>query len=159
MKTVKALATLAFVAAASQSNAKARSQATITIHAPVEKVWRLVVDVDNWPKWNKAVSTAHLEGPLATGSSFEWKSGGLGIRSIFREIAPLRRLTWTGQTVGTHAVHAWVFATTDKGVVVTTTETFDGWLPTIMPRTMQRTLDETLPALLASLKAAAEQHR
>ncbi len=159
MKALKALATgVLMTVAASPADAKARSEAAITIHAPIETVWGLVVAIDNWPKWNKAVSRARLEGPLAIGSSFRWTSGGLGIRSTFREIVPMRRLAWTGQTLGTNAVHAWTFKTTEAGVVVTTTETFDGWLPTIMPRTMQRTLDQTLPALLASLKAAAEQH-
>jgi hypothetical protein len=42
-------------------------------------------------------------------------------------------------------------------VKVTTTETFDGWMPRLMPRTMQKMLDDTLPKLLASLKRAAEQ--
>ena len=68
----------------------------------------------------------------------------------------MERLSWTDQTIGTKAVHAWTFRNTETGVVVTTTERFDGWLPAIMTSAMQKTLDETLPALLASLKAAAE---
>jgi hypothetical protein len=44
-----------------------------------------------------------------------------------------------------------------KGVVVTTPERFDSWLPAILPRTMQKTLEDTLPALLLSLKVAAEK--
>jgi uncharacterized protein YndB with AHSA1/START domain len=145
--------------AAASAGAAARSQATITIDAPIDRVWALVVDVDHWPDWNKAVGAAHLKGPVAKGSVFEWKSGGLAIRSTFQDVAPMRRLSWTGQTIGTRAVHAWAFVTTDKGVVVTTTETFDGWLPAILPGVMQKTLDDTLPALLTSLKAAAEKDR
>jgi uncharacterized protein YndB with AHSA1/START domain len=158
---MNALGTLAaatiVVAAAAPAAARIRSQATITIRAPVERVWALVVDVDHWPDWNKAVETAHLEGPVARGSVFKWKSGGMGIRSTFQEIAPMQSLSWTGKTLGTSAIHSWTFKATDKGVVVTTTETFDGWLPAIMPGAMRKMLDETLPALLASLKAAAEK--
>jgi uncharacterized protein YndB with AHSA1/START domain len=152
-------ATTVMVAAASPVIAKARSEATITIHAPIEKVWALIVDVDRWPRWNKAVQAARLDGPVAKGSVFTWTSGGLGIRSVFQEVAPYERLSWTGRTFGTRAVHAWALKSTHGGVVVTTTETFDGWLPTLMPGAMQKTLDQTLPALLASLKAAAEHPR
>jgi uncharacterized protein YndB with AHSA1/START domain len=146
----------ALIAAAPQVTAKAMSQSTIVIDAPLEKVWRLVVDIDRWPAWNTAVESARLDGVLEVGAVFNWKSGGLGIRSTIREIDPMRRLVWTGKTIGTSAVHSWLFKATARGVEVTTSETFDGWLPSVMPRTMQRKLDETLPALLKSLKAAAE---
>jgi hypothetical protein len=144
-------------AANSQSAAKARSQAEILIKAPLETIWALVVGIDRWPEWNDAVETASLEGPFERGAVFRWKSGGLRIQSTIQEIRVLRRLVWTGKTIGTSAVHSWTFEDADNGVLVTTTETFDGWLPTIMPRTMQRKLDETLPALLMSLKAVAER--
>jgi uncharacterized protein YndB with AHSA1/START domain len=158
MKNVATLASAAAViATAPQVSAKAMSQASIVIHAPLQTVWRLVVDVDRWPKWNSAVESAHLDGVLEDGAIFDWKSGGLGIRSTVREIDPMRRLVWTGKTIGTSAVHSWTFEATERGVEVTTSETFDGWLPSLMPRTMQKKLDETLPALLASLKAAAER--
>ena len=158
MNVFKALVPAAIiVAAATPASARARSQATITINAPIEKIWALVVDIDQWPQWNKAVESAHLEGHLVKGAVFNWRSGGLGIRSTVQDIAPLERLSWTGRTIGTRALHSWAFKTTDRGVVVTTTETFDGWLPTIMPGTMQKKLDDTLPALLASLKVAAER--
>jgi uncharacterized protein YndB with AHSA1/START domain len=145
------------IPAADQVRAKAASQATIIIAAPIETVWRLVVDIDRWPAWNSAVESAHLDGALASGAVFDWKSGGLAIRSTVREIDPMRRLVWTGKTIGTRAVHAWLFEATDSGVLVTTSETFDGWLPSLMPRTMQKTLDATLPALLESLRRAAER--
>ncbi len=69
----------------------------------------------------------------------------------------MQSLSWTGKTLGSRALHSWTFRATDKGVIVTTTESFEGWLPAIMPGMMQKTLDETLPALLASLKVAAEK--
>ncbi len=161
MSTLKSLptvlASLPLIAGAPVS-AKCRSHSEIRIEAPVERIWSLVTDVDNWPHWNPEVQSAHLEGDLRRGSRFKWKSKGSRVTSTFRDIEPMTRLTWTGVAFGTKAVHSWTFETTDRGVLVTTTETFDGWLPALAPRMMQKTLDDTLPALLASLKAAAE-HR
>jgi uncharacterized protein YndB with AHSA1/START domain len=144
---------------ASRADARAKSEATILIHAPLTRIWSLTTDVDRWPEWNKAVQSARLEGPVAPGSVFRWKSGGFSVTSTFRNIEPMTHLTWTGVAFGTKAVHSWTFTPTDHGVRVTTIETFDGWLPAILPGAMQKTLDDTLPALLASLKAAAEGER
>jgi hypothetical protein len=72
----------------------------------------------------------------------------------------MTRLAWSGRTIGTRALHIWIFRPIPGGVEVTTRETFDGWLPALAPRMMQKQLDDTLPALLLSLKVAAEsRHR
>jgi uncharacterized protein YndB with AHSA1/START domain len=143
--------------AAPSAEAAARSQSTIVIDAPIDRIWSLVVDVDRWPSWNKAVQSARLDGDVAPGSVFKWTSGGFGVTSTFRTVQPMTHLSWTCVAFGAHAVHSWLFEPTARGVKVTTTETFDGWMPRLMPRTMQKMLDDTLPKLLASLKRAAEQ--
>lgn len=158
MKPVKLMmaASILVSLTAVPSRAEVRSQATILIHAPIERIWGLVVDVDRWPQWNKAIENAHLEGAVLQGSVFQWKSGGYGIRSTFQDVDPMKHLSWTGAAFGTKAFHTWDFSVTGDGVAVTTAETFSGWLPAIMPGTMQKTLDDTLPALLQSLKLASE---
>jgi hypothetical protein len=103
------------------------------------------------------VQTAVLSGPLHPGSVFKWTSKGLTIISTLQEVAPNRRLTWTGKAFGTRAIHTWEITETDKGVVLYTAESFDGWLPRLMPGTMQRTLDETLPLWLKAIKSEAER--
>jgi hypothetical protein len=35
------------------------------IHAPVEKVWLLLTDVTNWPKWQPDISVTKMAGPDA----------------------------------------------------------------------------------------------
>jgi hypothetical protein len=41
--------------------------------------------------------------------------------------------------------------------MVTTTETFSGWLPSLLPGTLQQQLDDTLPPWLGALKRVAER--
>jgi hypothetical protein len=138
------------------AGAAAYAEATTTIQAPVERIWSLLTDIDGWPRWNPAVQQARIRGAVAPGTVFEWKSGGMAIVSTLHTVAPLRDLAWTGRTIGTRARHGFELAATQHGVAVTTRETFDGWLPSLMPRTMSRTLERTLVALLAALKQAAE---
>ncbi len=138
--------------------AAASSQAQIQIAATPERVWGLLSNIDQWPKWNTLVQTAKLSGPLHPGSVFKWKSKGLTITSTLREVTPNQRITWTGNAFGTQAIHTWEIEETYQGVVLRTAESFDGWLPRLMPKTMQRTLDETLPSWLKAIKWEVERH-
>lgn len=38
-----------------------------------EKVWKLWIDVNNWPKWNPGIESAKLEGSFEVGNSFTLK--------------------------------------------------------------------------------------
>ena len=64
---------------------------------------------------------------------------------------------WTGKAIATRAIHTWHLAATAGGVVVTTAESFDGWLVRLMKKAMQKTLDDSLRATLEKLKSAAER--
>jgi hypothetical protein len=138
--------------------APAFSQAQIQIATTPDRVWDLLTNVNRWPQWNALVQTAVLGGPLHPGSVFKWKSKGLTVISTLEDVTPNKRLTWTGKAFGTRAIHTWEIARTKQGVVLRTEESFDGWLPRLMPKTMQRTLDETLPAWLKAIKSEAERN-
>jgi len=137
--------------------APAQSSAQVSIETSVERVWQVLADIERWPSWNQAVETAKLQGGVAPGSVFVWKSQGYTVRSTLQAVAPGQRLTWTGAAFGTRAFHSWDLEATDGGVLVTTRESFDGWLPRLFPQAMQRKLEDTLPRWLAALKAAAER--
>ncbi len=133
------------------------SEAKIEIAATPDRVWNLLANIDRWTQWNALVEYAVLSGPMHPGSVFKWKSKGLTIISTLKEVTPNERLTWTGKTFGTHALHSWEIARTNQGVLLRTAESFDGWLPRLLPKTMQRTLDAALPAWLQAIKSEAER--
>lgn len=135
----------------------AEASAQISINAPAARVWSVLTAVETWPQWNNAVESAKLEGPFRAGSKFLWKSQGFAVTSTLVTVEEPFRLVWTGEAFGTKAFHAWEIVPTANGVVVKTFETFDGWLPRLMPKTMKKKLEETLPAWLAALKAEAER--
>ena len=49
----------------------------IDIGAPLETVWRLQTDVNNWPARQADITAARLDGPFEPGNSFTWTSYGL----------------------------------------------------------------------------------
>jgi uncharacterized protein YndB with AHSA1/START domain len=137
--------------------AAAQASAEIAINAPAERVWQLLTGVDAWPRWNPLVDAADLDGSLAPGSVFCWKSQGFSVTSTLVTVDAPTRLAWHGEAFGTRAHHEWEIVPSGQGVVVRTSETFDGWLPRLMPGAMQKTLEDTLPRWLAALKAEAER--
>ncbi len=138
-----------------QAPAVARDE--VFVEASPQRVWALQTDVDSWPAWRSDVSRAELEGDLAVGSVFRWRSGGFSVVSTVREVEPERRLVWMGKALGTRAVHSWVFEAREGGVLVRTEESFEGWLVRPLKGTMQRTLEGSLRTWLEDLKRTAER--
>ncbi|MEX2401193.1 MAG: SRPBCC family protein [Rhodothermales bacterium] len=128
------------------------------IDAPRSVVWTVQSELDAWPAWNPDVSSLHLSGPLAPGTEFRWKSGGLPIRSVLREVEPERRIGWTGRApLGIRAVHTWSFASKDGGTLVRTEESFEGLIARVLSGPMQRMLEDALQKGVAALKVEAER--
>jgi uncharacterized protein YndB with AHSA1/START domain len=125
------------------------------IGAPAEVVWDILADFESWPEWNRDVESLELEGPVAPGTVFRWKTGPSKITSKLESVDRPTELGWTGKTLGAKAVHVWSFESRGDATVVRTTESFEGLLPRLMRRRMQKMLDETLESGLRYLAAEA----
>jgi uncharacterized protein YndB with AHSA1/START domain len=128
----------------------------VEIRAPLDTVWQLHIDVNNWPRWQEAITEAHIDGPFEPGNSFDWSSYGFGVTSQIYEVSDRSRTLWGGTAGGITGVHEWVFAETDGGVRVTTNESFAGDPVSADVAGMQGQLDASLVAWLDYLRAAAE---
>jgi len=137
--------------------APAIAQYETMIHAPVEKIWDILSDIDRWSTWYPAVSQAKLTGTFAPGSVFRWKSGGTAIVSTLHEVEQYHRISWTGKAVGTQAIHVWILEPKAEGVLVRTEESFEGWLVFLLKGMMQRMLETSLQVWLTRLKQKAEE--
>ena len=138
-------------------DAPATASAETLIHAPLSHVWALQADLEGWPRWNAAVTRMNLRGPLAAGTEFRWKAGGLSITSTLQEVTPPHRIVWTGRAPGLRAVHVWHFEAADGGTRAHTAESFEGWLARLLPGLMRKMLAASLEQGLAALKTACEQ--
>jgi hypothetical protein len=116
-----------------------------------------MTEFHRWTCWNPQINEARLEGPLAPGATFRWRSGPSDIRSVLRAVDPPRELGWTGKTMGIHAVHVWRLEPTETGVRVTTEESWRGWATRLMRKRLARTLDDAIVAGLDDLKTEAER--
>jgi len=134
------------------------SRKEIIIHAPVEKVWQIQTGIESWVNWQPDVSSAQLEGSLATGTVFRWKAKGLAITSTLHTVEPQQRIGWTGVSLGMYAIHNWTFERQgEKNTHVVTEESLSGWLTRLMKLLDPLFLEKSLEASLQILKATAER--
>ena len=128
----------------------------VFVQASPESVWRIHADIDAWHQWQPDITTAKLSGPIAVGGVFRWKSGGLAITSTIQDLEPNRKISWSGKAIGTQAHHSWTFRLQESGTTITTEESMEGWLVSLLKLVSPRFLDKSLDTWLRSLKAKAE---
>ena len=128
----------------------------IDINAPLETVWRLQTNVNNWPAWQTEITAAHLDGGFQPGNSFTWTSYGFTVTSTIYAVAEPARTLWGGPTRGITGTHEWVYTQTPAGTHVATHESFSGQPVQADATGMQSALDKSLTDWLGHLKATAE---
>ena len=138
-------------------SAPATASGEIVVSAVPEVVWDIMADVDGWPSWSPDIEAATLEGPLAVGSVFRWRSGRASLTSVLRSVDRPRELAWTGTTMGIKAVHIFRFEPHEDGTLVRSEESWTGLLASVFRRYSRKTLDRGIRNWLALLKAEVER--
>jgi hypothetical protein len=114
-----------------ETDAPIRASLQIVIDAPIEKVWSILTDVNDWPAWQPEIKAAHLAGSLAAGTGFTWTTGGVQIKSTIALVRPVRQIAWTGSSLNAHAVHQWrLEPLAGNRTLVKTDESMSGFLLT-----------------------------
>jgi hypothetical protein len=132
---------------------------SIVIDAPLQTVWAVQTDVDNWPNWQPDVTAARKDtpGPLRPGSVFRWETQGLDITSTVKRAHHGKCLAWGGPAQGINAIHVWTFARTRGRVLVRTEESFAGAAVEANTALFQAGLDSSLQTWVNNLKHESER--
>jgi len=128
----------------------------IFIQASPETVWKIQTDISAWNEWQPDISKSQIDGALVTGSVFRWTSGGFAVTSTLHEVVSQQRIAWTGKALGSQARHIWIFKSQNGGTLVTTEESMEGWLISILKPLMLGFLDKSLDVWVKNLKNKAE---
>jgi len=137
-------------------NAPVKSKNQIVIDASIDTVWKILTDINNWTKWQKAVSETVVMGEIKEGTKFNWKAGGLSFKSMIHTDNPTSRFGWTGTTFGASAIHNWTFEEKDCKTIVKVEESLQGVFPRLFSGYFQKNLDSGIVTNLEELKTASE---
>ena len=140
-----------------RETAPAVARARVQVAADPDTVWRLLSDLEGWPRWKPDVRSVSLRGPLAPGSEFVWKAGPGTIRSTLREVERPARIVWSGATLGIKAIDVFRLEPHDGGTLVTEEESWEGFVVTLFAGRLRRTLQSSIDKGLADLKSEAER--
>jgi uncharacterized protein YndB with AHSA1/START domain len=128
----------------------------VDIDAPIAVVWDVLTNVKDWARWNPAVQSAEMTGPVAPGTEFRWKAGPGTIESRMEVVEPPERLGWTGRTLGLSAIHVWTLKLRDGATHVTTLEFMEGRAARLLRGTIKKNLDTSLEKWVRGLKTESE---
>jgi hypothetical protein len=84
--------------------AGSQSVDAVEIDARAATVWRVLADVERWPRFNPLVTGVRLASAVEVGTTASLRLGGLSTRIRFAVVDPGRELTWTGAALWTRAV-------------------------------------------------------
>ena len=125
-------------------NAPVKCQKKIIINAHTVEVWKVLTDINKWTHWQSDIKLARMNGPLKEGTTFEWTSGGLKIRSTIQAVQPYSIFGWTGKALGLYAIHNWHIIELNSQTEVTVEESMEGFLAGLFKKMLNKNLDKSL---------------
>ena len=127
---------------------------TITINAPMEKVWRIQTAVDHWASWYSYLRNAKLSGPFGPGTELTY--GGFSKHNLVIGKVKSQYLVMTyGKYMGFSAVTKWEFKPLSPTITqVTFSESSVGFLLSVLYS--KKKLSKHLLRWLEKLKSRAE---
>jgi uncharacterized protein YndB with AHSA1/START domain len=136
-------------------DASISASAEILISAPLEMVWSIMVDVNNWPSWYPYLQNARLYGAFLEGAQLTY--GGLIKHKLaLGQVQPLVTAMTYGRMLIYDGITRWDFAPlVDQHTKVTFTETSAGFL--INRLYSDKALHRHICKWLGALKVEAER--
>ena len=138
------------------NHAAVKASSEIFIAAPTDKVWSLLVGIDEWSKWQPNITSAKIAGPVSKGTECKWTTGGTKIASRLALVKPGEELAWTGTALHATAIHVWQLrAAPSGGTLVSTKESMQGFMLKLFYSS--KDLEKAQKAWLDALKREAER--
>ena len=135
-------------------NASLTDRQSIIINAPIESVWNHLINIDQWPNWNKNITNVSTSN-LKDENRFLWTHAGKKFDSKLAKVSEPSTLSWTGKSGWVKAIHLWTLDKTDENqTVVSVEESLQGFL--LFMFMSHRKLHTNLIYWLNELKKVAE---
>lgn len=124
-----------------------------------EYVWRLWVDVNNWPQWHDDIEYCNMNGPFEVGTYFIMKPKGVSeVKIQLTEIEEGKRFTDCTQFWGAKMFDAHELEETPEGLTITSTLKVTGILGFLWVKLVAAKVAKTAPREMDALVHIARSH-
>lgn len=135
-------------------DASIRDSQSAIINAPIDVVWKALIDLEKWPEWNGNIKSVKID-KVEEGAQFKWNINGNSVSSTIRRIKAPELLSWTGNAMGIKAIHVWKLEeASDNQTIISTEESLQGILTLFFSH---QKLHDTLLNWLECLKQHVEK--
>ncbi|MEP0985264.1 SRPBCC family protein [Ekhidna sp.] len=136
-------------------NASIRDSHSTIINADLEKVWDILIKIEDWPSWNPDIKKVTLEGEVAEGTIFKWTQGRTHGVSQIQALTKPSTLSWTSKAKMVKRIYVWNLEADEGQTIATLSASFQGTM-VILAQNHQKVYDELL-GWLERLKNLAEE--
>ena len=136
-----------------------RFSSSIEVDAPVNKVWALIDELEEWPQWMPSIRKIERvsEGPLAVGSQIsdtaKVRRLSVNLLMTITEFVPERSVVMQGRALGTNLTRFYFFESVNGKTKVTIGGEVSGLLAWLARRGGQAVSDEIAQAAKKRLES------
>lgn len=131
---------------------------TITINAPIERVWDEFFNFNAYPDWNPFIHS--ISGNIVLNETFNAEIGTMKFRPTLKVLKPKEEFTWLGKLLLTGLFdgrHTFLFnENVDGSTTLIQKESFSGILVGLMKKKLDSDIVEGFQAMNQALKARCE---
>lgn len=95
--------------------AAVQARDSIDINASASQVWRVLMRMDEWPKFNLVISDVRLRQGLNVDAPGSMKINGFPIKFTIAVVEPEKELTWVGTSLWTKAIDQLIIEAVSEG--------------------------------------------
>lgn len=136
-------------------NASIRDSHSTIINADINKVWDILVNMEDWPNWMHDVKKVSVDGEPDEGTVFKWVQGRAHGTSQIQAFKKPYTLSWTSKARMVKRIYVWSLESDEGQTIATVSASFQGTM-VLFAQTHQKVYDELLN-WLESLKNKAEE--
>ena len=118
-------------------SANVKDTHSIIINAPVEEVWKLLVNISDWSRWNPEISNIKIAEEVKEGTVFKWKIGGTSTSSEVQKLDDRETLAFTGKSMWVKNIYLWQLEADDNQTIASLGASMQGFLAILVDNHQQ----------------------
>lgn len=127
----------------------------IDIDSSLSRVWEVLVDINNWGRWNPSIDHAVIYGPFTQGARFKFSSGKWDFDSTIESLDVGRNVQFSCDTIGMCMRLSFNLQESNGQTNIKIETSVSGWLSRILKKALSRELEESVVTTVQSLKVIA----